>query len=257
MNIKVTKPLLILAAGVILVAGGAFGAIGATKAEGEYSSKAEGVSFETAEFTVDLMENQNGKYQSVAGSAEAPKTLEITSLSNVTAGKEEIQVEHPYEEEVKVVNNSKGDFPQYVRVVVSKYWTDLDGNKDTEADPEFINLETTGDWAAVPSESNTEETVYYYKKPLEKNAEAQLLKSISFDKDVLDAYKITKTDEDGNKVVTIKGYQKKKCNIEVRVDAIQARSAKDAILGAWGIDVTFDDAGNITSIDGTDIKGGE
>ena len=44
--------------------------------------------------------------------------------------------------------------------------------------------------------------------------------------------------------------QSKDIRIEVRVDAIQARHAKDAMLGAWGIDAQFDEAGNLISIDG-------
>ena len=247
MKIKVTKPLLILTAGVLLVAGGAFGA---TKAAEEHSSETEGVAVETAEFTVDLMEKQDGKYQSVAGTSEEPKALQITSLNQVSAGKEELAVDHPYSEEVKVVNKSDGDFPQYVRVVVIKYWTDKDGNKDTEANPDYIKLETVDGWAAESNEDNAEETIYYYKKPLDKDCEAQLLKAISFDENVLDAYKSTTYDEDGNPLVTIKGYQDKYFKIEVRVDAIQDRHAEDAMLGAWGIDAQFDDAGNLISIDG-------
>ena len=60
----------------------------------------------------------------------------------------------------------------------------------------------------------------------------------------------TTYDEDGNALVTIEGYQDKSFKIEVRVDAIQARHAKDAMLGAWGIDAQFDEAGNLISIDG-------
>lgn len=245
MKINVKNPLFILAAGAILVTGSTFGA---TKAVQEYTSAPQAVQFETAEFYVNLKEEQDGKLVSVAGTDEKPGTLVIPALAGVNEGKEELQVNYEYPERVVVENNSDGDFPQYVRVVVDKYWLDEEGNKDQSANPEYITLGAKSDWLKVESEDDKEQTVYYYTKPLAKGEVADLLESVSLDKGVLIEYSKTEVDEDGNKLVTISGYEGKSFRIDVKVDAVQTHHAKDAILGAWGIDVTIDNAGTITSI---------
>lgn len=245
MKINVKNPLFLLAAGVILVGGSTFGA---TKAVEEYSSASQAVQFETADFHVDLLEKQADQIVSVAGNDDKAGTLAITSLKNVSEGKEELKVNTPYDEDVRVQNTSKGDFPQYVRVVVDKYWIDKDGKKDESAKPEYITLAADPNWIALESEDNKEQTVYYYTKPLAKGEIATLLKSVTLDQGVLTEYTKTVRDAEGNKLVTIAGYEDKSFKIDVRVDAVQTHHAKDAMLGAWGVDVTIDEAGTITSI---------
>ena len=41
--------------------------------------------------------------------------------------------------------------------------------------------------------------------------------------------------------------------VEVRVDAVQAHNAEEAMLGAWGIDTTVNESGVITSLNGLAI----
>ncbi len=247
MKINVKHPLFVLAAGVILVGASAFGT---TKAVNEYSSETQGVTFETAKFSVDLIENQSGNAVSVAGSDTEPGKLALTSFSDVVSGKAEIQVNQKYSEEVFVKNTSEGDFPEYVRVTVVKDWVDADGEKITDADPTLIQLMTSEGWLEVDS-TNGEEAVFYYTKPLAKGQQAKLLDGIQLEEGVLDGYRIERVDpddEDGQKLVTIIGYQDKNFEIQVRVDAVQARHAKEAMLGAWGVDATIATDGTISGI---------
>ena len=247
MKMNVKHPLLILAAGFVLVGAGAFGT---TRAVEEYSSEKQGVQFETAKFSVDLIEEQSSGEVTVAGTNTEPATLVLSSFDNVRSGMEEIKVDYPYPEVVWVQNNSDGEFPEYVRVVVDKSWIDENGDKDTSADPSLINLNQTAGWSKI--DSGNEQTIFYYKKPLTKNEKVQLLSSIQLDKKVIDGYSRTET-IDGNKYVTIEGYERKAFNIQMRVDAVQAHHAEDAMLGAWGVVAEFNEDGTIKSIDGTDL----
>lgn len=247
MKVNVKHPLFILAAGVILVGASAYGT---TRAVDVYSSEKQGVQFETAKFSVDLIEEQSTGEVTVAGSHTKPATLALSSFDKVKSGTEEIKVDYPYDENVWVQNNSDEEFPEYVRVVVDKCWLDENNDKDTSADPSLIKLNEKEGWAKV--DSGKEQTIYYYTRPLAKNEKIQLLDSIQLDKKVIDGYSSTET-IDGNKYVTIEGYESKTFSIQMRVDAVQAHSAEDAILGAWGVVAEIGDDGTIRSIDGKDL----
>ncbi|QFJ53613.1 hypothetical protein [Pseudobutyrivibrio xylanivorans] len=244
------KPLFVLATGVILVAGSAIGVTQATRAAETTSSQEQGVQFETAEFTVDLQEKQDGSFVTVAGTNDKPGKLVFTSLDDVSKGKEEIKVNHNYPEEVRVVNNSDGEFPQYVRVTVTKCWIDENGKKDTGADPELITLNTESGWSMLQtSAGNKESAVFYYTKPITKGQAVTLIDSVSLGEGVINAY--SRTSEDG--CVTIEGYEGKTFEVQVRVDAVQAHHAEEAMLGAWGVLAEFDASGNLISIDGENL----
>ena len=247
MKINVKHPLFILAAGLVLVGAGAFGT---TRAVEEYSSGTQGVQFETAKFSVDLIEEQSSGEITVAGSHTKPATLALSAFDKVKAGTEEIKVDYPYPEKVWIQNNSGGEFPEYVRVVVDKNWVDENGDKDTSADPALIGLNAASGWSKI--DSGKEQTVFYYTKPIEKSEKIQLLESIQLDKKVIDGYSKTEI-IDGNKYVTIEGYESKTFSIQMRVDAVQAHHAEDAMLGAWGVVAEINEDGTIKSIDGTDL----
>lgn len=247
MKINVKQPLFILAAGLVLVGAGAFGT---TRAVEEYSSGKQAVQFETAKFSVDLIEEQSSGEVTVAGSHTAPAVLALSAFDKVKSGTEEIKVDYPYTEKVWVQNNSGGEFPEYVRVVVDKCWLDENGDKDTSADPSYITLNETKGWSKI--DTGKEQTIFYYTKPLTQNEKVQLLESIQLDKKVINGYSKTET-IDGNKYVTIEGYESKTFSIKMRVDAVQAHHAKEAMLGAWGVDATIGDDGTIQAIDGTDL----
>ena len=246
------NPLTILVLGLIIVAGSS---VGATRAAMSYSNAAEEVSFETEELNVDLQEERNGGYVSVAMSRSDSNQqnkvgkLELTALTEQITEKNPLKVNHNYEEHVRIQNT--GAYDEYVRVLVRKSWIKNDGSKDTRLDPSVITLKTTDDWFIDKNESTTEGTVYYCRKPVTVGEEVQFLDAISFEREILDGVTTTKVSEDGKTIKNVYGYDGKTFEIEIRVDAVQTHSGAEAILGAWGVEATFDSNGNITSIDGS------
>lgn len=260
--IKVKSPLFILAAGLVLVGASVIGGYTIAK---ETSSSTQGVQFETATFQVDLSEVQGEDYVTVAGSNTAPGTLKFSDpdLKAVMDGTQEIKTNHKYKEYIKVTNNSSGEFPEYVRVVVTKRWVKkhvVDGKEvwktDTSADPNQIvlSLEPNTDWKVLelaPGETRDDEkTVYYSPKPLSQNESKKLIDGITIkDEAIVRNTEIETIDED--EYVTISSYDNRAFEIKVKVDAVQARHTEDAMLGAWGEVVKFnDDNVTIKSIDG-------
>jgi len=237
---KVFKnPVIVLAAGLIFVAGSG---VGATRAAIAYSNSAESVSFETDHLYVDIQEKQDGKFVSVTA-------LGLNDVKNQINKDNPLQVEHEYDEDVQIQNTSTGDYDEYVRVLVRKSWVDSKGEKDTRLDPSLIELNTTDSWMKLDSESTTEGEVFYCTKPLAKDETVQFLDSIEFSRDILNEV-TTETVSSGDYTVVknIYGYDGKTFEIEIRVDAVQAHNAEKSILGAWGVHATVDSNGNITNI---------
>ena len=237
---KVFKnPVIVLAAGLIFVAGSG---VGATRAAIAYSNSAESVSFETDHLYVDIQEKQDGKFVSVTA-------LGLNDVKNQINKDNPLQVEHEYDEDVQIQNTSTGDYDEYVRVLVRKSWVDSNGEKDTRLDPSLIELNTTDTWMKLDSESTTEGEVFYCTKPLAKDETVQFLDSIEFSRDILNEV-TTETVSSGDYTVVknIYGYDGKTFEIEIRVDAVQAHNAEKSILGAWGVHATVDSNGNITNI---------
>lgn len=245
----VKNPLIILAVGLIIVAASS---VGATRAAITYSNEAQEMDFSTARLSVDIQEKQGDAYVSVSGKngltfpgiAEEMKTNDEDKSNDkpFTIGKK-------YPEEVQVVNNSTGDYQEYVRVMVRRSWTDASGTtKDTFLDPELISLGVVeGDWLEDTKEATAEGKAYYLKKPLGQGETAQFLKSITIDNEIVSYVKTVDGKEAGTVINEYK-YDDKRFFVELRVDAVQQHNAKDAILGAWGVNVTLDGSGNITAI---------
>ncbi len=235
---KVFKnPVIVLAAGLIFVAGSG---VGATRAAIAYSDSAESVTFETDHLYVDLQEKQDGDFVSVTA-------LGLNDVKNQINKDNPLQVEHEYDEDVQIQNTSTGDYDEYVRVLVRKSWVDSKGDKDTRLDPSLIELNTTDSWVKLDSESTIEGEVFYCTKPLAKNETVQFLDSIEFSRDILNDVTTVDTEEKGV-VRNVYGYNDKTFEIEIRVDAVQAHNAEESILGAWGVHATVDSNGNITNI---------
>ncbi len=272
MKINLKHPLFLLAAGLILTSGGAFGA---TKAVSADKATVENVGFETASIGVKLQEDRSTDpdkedYVTVAAvkdGKEVTGELVFTSLAAVKSGKEKLVVETPYPENIRVVNPTSDDKEsdgsngaEYVRVVIRKYWVDENGKKDTTLDPSIIKLNKTSDWGEVDLASG-EEIILYSKKPIDntdnKNT-SKVIESITFDEKILDDITKTTTKTETEKGYIIEsssayGYDGKTFKVEARVDAVQAHSAEEAILGAWGVKATIDSNGTIVKIDNTNL----
>lgn len=254
MKINLKNPLFIFGVGALLVAGSF---LGATNAAG--TPTREKVEFKTVQIGVELQEDistdsEESNYVKVDGDG----ALVLKSLDAVKDGSEIMEPGNLYPERVRVVNNSPtdGEAPEYVRVVVRKYWIDDSGNKDTRIDPSVIQLLATDDWGGVASPSG-EEVIYYCKKPINKGESSQVIESVSFEKDIekyLYLMKATQTTtrtdtEEGIIIESFRTYGGQKFVVEMKVDAVQAHGAEQAMLGAWGVNAKFE--GDILkSIDG-------
>ena len=248
MKRRIKYPLIVFAAGLALL--GASG-VGATRAAMTYQSNAQSVDFTTSSLSVDLQEMQNGKYESVDGAY----TLKFTDITSSV-----FHIGQTYDENVRIVNTSDGQYDEYVRVLVRKSWVNSDGSKNTELDPEMIELPVADGWVEDKTEETAEGKVYYYKKPVaygEDNA-VDFLKTITINNKVMSYVTTVKSgsNEPGIKgtITNVYKYNGESFYVEVRVDAVQAHNAEAALLGAWGLDATVNESGVITSINGAAVE---
>ena len=172
-------------------------------------------------------------------------------LTGMLGEDEDLKIGKKYTEELRVKNT--GAIGQYVRVTIYKYWVDEKGKKvsgkDLSLDPTMINLElvTEGDWIEDETARTPERTVLYYTRVLPgpegtgNNAvTSPFTKSLTIDQEI--TKRVTEEVSKDGEFTTIKStydYDGKQFHIEVQVDAVQDHNAEDAILSAWGRDVTI------------------
>ena len=245
MKRRIKYPLIVFAAGLVLV--GASG-VGATRAAMTYQSNAQSVDFSTASLSVDLQEMQDGKYETVDGN----DTLKFTDITS-----SEFHIGQTYNEKVRIVKTSE-QYAEYVRVLIRKSWVNEDGSKNTELNPEMIELPVAEGWVEDVSEETAEGKVYYYKKPIAAGAAVDFLQTITVNNEVMSYVTTVKSgsSEPGIKgtITNVYKYNGESFNVEVRVDAVQAHNAEAALLGAWGWDATVNESGVITSINGAAVE---
>lgn len=159
--------------------------------------------------------------------------------------KESFEPGYTYEEKVAVANKVDGDaegIPEYVRVVVRKYWVDADGEKRTDLDPGLIRLSygskayNDKDWLMNPAESTAEQTVYYLRAPLAAEAQsAELFDGIGLDPAVADEYTIKeKAGTDGKVITAVYDYDSENFAVAVEAQSVQAEHGESAVPSAWG-----------------------
>ncbi len=211
--------------------------VGSTRAALTYYSDNYGVQVEVAGIGVTLLEN-----------GDRPVT-DGALLTGMTGEGENLVLGKEYEEELSVRNS--GEIDTYVRVILWKSWKDAQGKKDTALSPELIDLRlnlSAGGWVIDPAASTKERTVLYYKKPLAGDPQGDgsggitpaLCSAIRIDPSLRSSVKKTvlRTDKDGNQTVrTEYEYDGYSFEVKAEVDAVQARSAADAVRSAWGVEV--------------------
>ena len=208
------------------------GAVGVTKAAPTYVSNNYRAEVEVPDLGTALVENgedvgDEGLLQGITG--------------NVKPGKK-------YDEVLAVRNTKNSD--EYVRVTVRKYWTDKDGNKLRDRDTDLIDLEfdTTDGWTIDDGSTTDERTVLYYAHVLKADGKpsAPFTKSLTISKDLPVLVTQEREEVDGGTVITTTyTYDDVLFVVEADVDAVQTHSPVEAILSAWGVDVT---------LSGTDIS---
>jgi hypothetical protein len=215
-------PILPIAAVALL----ALSVVGSTRAAFTTTSNDFTAQLETAALSVAVLENGSA----VSGDGALLKDL-------VKDG-ESFQIGKRYEEKISVSNDGT-EYEEYVRAIITKSWRDgEDNSKNTYLDPDLIELTIADGWIEDENASTKEQAVYYYTKPL---AQGETI-------DLVTALRVAGTIE------TTYDYDGTSFSIDAEVDAVQTHSAEAAILGAWGVDVSIDSDGNLTSIN--TAKGG-
>lgn len=223
--------------------------VGGARAALTYYSENHDTQIETQYIGVSLVEKGSDGKDIVVAKTEKSSSDQVDegnlTLPEIKAD-EKAKVGKTYAEELSVVNS--GQIDQYVRVTVYKSWEkeeEKDGKtqtvKQTDLYPSYIELGYAPGWTVDSSATTQERTVLYYTGgPVGHNASVPVVNSIRINPAVSD---IVKTDDNG--VITY-SYQGCSFKIEVEVDAVQTHNAEDAILSAWGRDVTANSDGSLT-----------
>lgn len=226
-NAYVTGALFILAIGLLV-----FSAVGSARAALNVQSEVLKSDIGMLEIGVEL-DNADG---AVSGSA---------LLDGMVGTGEKLKPGMIYERPVSVSNS--GAIDEYVRVVVYKYWQNKDGEKDARFDPEMIVLGYEDGWTkdtAAPKTYDEREIWYYTDGPLVSGESKAFLKSVQINDEILT---LCTQKTVGNKIYTIFEYDGAQFCIEIEADGVQTHNAQQAILSAWGKNVTVTDGGPITA----------
>lgn len=239
MKINIKRPLVVFAAGLILVGASS---VGATRATIKYQDDLEQVDFNSSKLSVSVLEERNGEYTATSDGA-----LEFADLQK------DFHIGQKYTENVLILNDSTGGYDEYVRASVRKSWV-IDGVKDTQLDPDAIVLGFADGW--IETDKTDEGAIYYYDSPVKANDEEHdysvpLITSVMVDNTVWD-YVETKAVEGKTSVVrNYYSYGNHTMVVELKVDAIQAHNGVEAMRGAWGVNAVIDENGKITKVNGS------
>ena len=242
--------LLVVAAALIIIGG-----IGGARAALSIYSEQYNSRLQTSEIGVSLIENETtvGQRDYIPSSTDYEWDESGTHqlCQDLLNGDSVLKIGKTYQEELKVANS--GSINEYVRVIVWKYWADVDedGNitkKRTDLDPDLIDLHflTEGSGWITASGDDTELskecTVLYYTEILEPGEETPLFAdTVRIDgKTATQVSESRTTDDTGATVITTTYlYDGKMFVIEAEADAVQTHNAENAILSAWGRNVTL------------------
>ena len=224
-----------LAAGLLL-----FSSVGGARAALTYFSETYSSRVQMYDIGVTLRENGQDiswrKYGPKADGSWAQYTGVLVGL--MLDEDEKLILGKPYMEELSVRNS--GTINQYVRVSIYRYWLDENGHKVQSLSPDYINLHFVNlgsAWLEDESARTPERTVLYYNSLLNAGEETPLFA----DKLTIDGAVATLAEytvlPDGT-VHTVFTYNGARFCLEARVDAVQENNASDAILSAWGRNVS-------------------
>lgn len=224
-TLKITAAILCIA---LVILGGLIGRSRAALLEGDGAQVELGM--ETLD--VQLLEN---------GDAVADGGRLFSSLDDA-----KIDPGYTYDDAVAVRNSGVGE--EYVRVIVTKYWTDENGSKVTSVKPDEIELAEGNGWTANKAESTAEQTVYYYNSSLAAGEDSSpLFTGIRLDGSIAEAYEITeKSDDNKTTLIAAFDYDGLSFNVEAEAQAVQYEHGQEAAGSAWGVtNVTFS-GGSVT-----------
>lgn len=230
-------PVLLLSASALLLLGST---VGSTRAALTYYSDNYAAQMSVSSIGVSLTEN--GKTVSSRDYSHKGNEWDVTtgSLLEDLKKEEKIVPGHAYDEVLGVTNS--GSIDNYVRVILTKSWTDEKGNKDTTLSPNLIDLNVVegNGWIVDENASTPERTLLYYTGIVPAGGSTPAFTdTLTIDKAIADKVKIEEsTDANGNKVINhVYKYDGYQFHVDAEVDAVQTHSAQEAIKSAWGVDV--------------------
>lgn len=225
-----------------------YSTIGGARAALTYYSETYASQVEMHDIGVSLIENSvnvstRDYYYEVANGTWNEHTGVL--LGKMLGEGEKLVLGKKYKEELSVLNS--GTIDTYVRVTIYKYWTDENGEKSRVIDPAMIelNLANLTDiagsqqcWIEDKCAKTDERTVLYYSRLLKSGETSPIFSDTIKINDSIAAHVSTTTKEDGT-IVSVYDYNGYKFVLEADVDSVQDHNAEDAILSAWGKQVSI------------------
>lgn len=155
----------------------------------------------------------------------------------------------PYEEVLQVQNT--GTINEYVRVTITRYWLDAEGNKLTNLSPEligltFANLDSA--WIRDTTADTPERVVLYYNRLLRAGDEP----TVPFVTNVTISNAMAASvhaEINGTDVHTVYDFDGVQFVLDVRTDGVQEHNAQEAIKSAWGRNVVIDSAAGTLALE--------
>ena len=222
------RTLALLAAAVIMLGGSG---VTGTKAALTVFSPNYDATIQTNTVGVELTEKLPGES---AKDIKDGGAFTLTKDETFTIGK-------TYKDSIGVRNS--GTAPEYVRVIVRKYWV-VKGDTEKTAEnidqiralqPEWIHLIPATGWKEVPG-SNKEYSVYYRSTPLAAGDSAELFTGFRIKENVKTEGKDVKVD--GHTITYTYTYDGCTFNIEAEAQAVQTHNYQDAMKSVWGVNAS-------------------
>ena len=224
--------------------------MGSTRAALTYYSENYTAQMNMSRIGVTLQENGNDvSNRDYEGNGDWEGTVSGTLLNHLAESK--IVPEQKYPEALTVKNS--GNIDTFVRVIITKYWENPEGEKDNTLNPALIELDAPlAGWIEDESARTTERSIYYYQTALkagdEGNISTPLCENIWIDGSIAELVEQVTNEEEGT-IQYIYKYNDYTFVLEAEVNAVQTHNAAEAIRSAWGVDATVSaDETTITGI---------
>ena len=246
------KSVLLLGGAAVLLLGST---VGSTRAALTYYNEEYSAQVSMSSIGVALLENdEEVNRREYTDDGTWLESGEKELLTDMLAEGESVVPGEDYDEKLSVAN--VGNIDTFVRVILTRYWTDSDGRevKATELDPELIVLNGMDDSWLVDerAEDSPERMILYYKDALAPNTQTYpLSETLRIDPAILNGVVMKETkSEDGTTISRSYEYKYNgyTFHLEAEVNAVQTHNAADAIKSAWGIDVNVSADGQSISL---------
>lgn len=241
------KTALLLGAAALLLLGST---VGSTRAALTYYSENYVAGVEMSSIGITLLENdktvgarnydKNGEWMVTEGEL----------LSGLLGENEKLVPGKPYSEKLEVQNS--GNIDSYVRVIVTKSWTDKEGKEVpvTTLDPDLIDLHvlTENGWAEDKDAHTEERSIWYLNGALKAGESKQFADTLRISDAIRSQMTETVEQKDGTTTRTYTyDYDGYTFRVKVSAEAVQTHNAADAVKSAWGVklsDVITNVSGN-------------